>query len=164
MHRPTSRMSRPGGPSCRALLAAARRLPLRVGATSPAGNGQKNRAKGRSGIPRTRHRLGRASVVVLTLTAGIMLSRVATATAAVAAPPEDLNTVINNIRQWLVGLLIALATLFLTIGGIRRMLAGGDPGEVAKSKDALKAAALGYGIAALAPLLVEILKGFVGAG
>lgn len=77
-------------------------------------------------------------------------------------PPQDLNTVINNITTWLVGLLVALATLFLTIGGVRYLLAGGDPGEVNKAKDTLKYAAIGYGVAMLAPVLVTILKGFVG--
>jgi hypothetical protein len=81
---------------------------------------------------------------------------------ALAAPPRDLNTVINRITRWLVGLLVALATLFLTVGGIRYLLAGGDPGEVNKAKDTLKYAAIGYGVAVLAPVLVSILKGFVG--
>lgn len=75
---------------------------------------------------------------------------------------SDLNEVITNIRNWLVGLLVALATLFLTIGGLRYLLAGVDPGEVSKAKDTLKFAALGYGVAILAPLLVEILRGFLG--
>lgn len=79
-----------------------------------------------------------------------------------AAPPEDLNTVINNITRWLVGLLVSLATLFLTVGGIRYLLAGGDPGEVGKAKDTLKYAAAGYSVAVLAPVLVKILQGFVG--
>lgn len=79
------------------------------------------------------------------------------------AAPSSLTAVIDNIRTWLVGLLVALATLLLTVGGIRYLLAGGDPGEVAKAKDTLKYAAVGYAIAALAPVLVAILKRFVGA-
>jgi hypothetical protein len=85
----------------------------------------------------------------------------ALAVAGVAAP-KDLNTVINNITKWLVGLLVALATLFLTVGFTRYLLAGGDPGEVGKARDTLKYAAIGYGGAILAPVLVSILKGFVG--
>lgn len=81
---------------------------------------------------------------------------------AVVAAPKDLNTVINNITKWLTGLLVALATLFLTIGGIRYLLAGGDPGEINKAKETLKYSAIGYGVAVLAPVLVGILKGFVG--
>ncbi|WP_223830223.1 pilin [Nocardiopsis quinghaiensis] len=77
---------------------------------------------------------------------------------------SDLDTVITNIRNWIVGLLVVLATLLLTIGGLRYLLAGGDPGEVNKAKDTLKYSALGYLVAILAPILVQILRGFVGLG
>ncbi|WP_460854752.1 pilin [Nocardiopsis coralliicola] len=75
---------------------------------------------------------------------------------------SDLEEVITNIRNWIIGLLVALATLLLTVGGLRYVLAGGDPGEVGKAKDTLKFSALGFAVAILAPLLVEILRGFVG--
>jgi flagellar biosynthesis protein FlhB len=77
--------------------------------------------------------------------------------------PGSLNAVIDNLRNVIVGLLVALATLFLTVGGVRYILAGGNPGEVEAAKKGLRYAALGYGIAVLAPLLVTILKGIVGA-
>jgi len=96
------------------------------------------------------------AVVLLAVAAG------GAADAAVAAAPASLNTVINNIRNWLVGLLVALATLLLTIGGVRYLLAGGDPGEVQRAKNALKSAAIGYEVAALSPLLVSILQHIVG--
>ncbi|MEV4391239.1 pilin [Nonomuraea sp. NPDC049607] len=83
--------------------------------------------------------------------------------ASTAAVPSSLNAVIDNLRNVIVGLLVALATLFLTVGGVRYILAGGDPGEVEAAKKTLRYAALGYGIAVLAPLLVTILKGIVGA-
>ncbi|MFJ8313448.1 MULTISPECIES: pilin [unclassified Streptomyces] len=76
----------------------------------------------------------------------------------------DVPTVINNLRNWIVGLLAGLATLFLTFGGLRYLMAGGDPGEVESAKRALKAAAIGYGLAILAPVLVTVLQGIVGAG
>ncbi|WP_245239539.1 pilin [Streptomyces sp. MZ04] len=79
---------------------------------------------------------------------------------AVATIPQ----VIENLRNWIVGILAGLATLFLTFGGLRYLMAGGDPGEVEAAKRALKAAAIGYGLAILAPVLVTILKGIVGAG
>ncbi|MGW8437800.1 pilin [Nocardiopsis sp. NPDC055879] len=75
---------------------------------------------------------------------------------------SDLDSVITNIRNWIIGLLVVLATLLLTIGGLRYLLAGGDPGEVNKAKDTLKYSALGYLVAILAPILVQILRGFVG--
>ncbi|WP_219826033.1 pilin [Nonomuraea typhae] len=111
-----------------------------------------------------------ALFVLLTLALGILLSyALAHATSAtptygqVLAAPESLNAVIDNLRNVIVGLLVALATLFLTVAGVRYILAGGDPGEVEAAKKGLRYAGLGYGIAALAPLLVTILKGIVGA-
>ena len=37
-----------------------------------------------------------------------------------------------------------MATMFLTIGGLRYLMAGGEPGEVEKAKGALKSACTGY--------------------
>jgi len=88
---------------------------------------------------------------------------VSVADALPVAAVKNLGEVISNLRDWIVGLLAALATLFLTVGGLRYLLAGGDPGEVQKAKNTLKYAALGYGVAILAPILMGILKGIVGA-
>jgi Na+-transporting NADH:ubiquinone oxidoreductase subunit NqrB len=81
-----------------------------------------------------------------------------------AGPPAapTLDSVITGLRNWLVGLLAAVATLFLTIGGIRYITAGGDPMHVERAKTALKSAAIGYALAALAPLLVSVLRSVVG--
>jgi hypothetical protein len=70
--------------------------------------------------------------------------------------------VVSNITVWIIGILAGLATLFLTIGGVRYLMAGGDPGEVEKAKAALKSAAIGYGLAILAPVIVTVLKSLVG--
>lgn len=74
-----------------------------------------------------------------------------------------INGVIGNVTVWIVGILAGLATLMLTIAGLRYLTAGGDPAEVEKAKGALKSAAIGYGIAILAPVIVTILKSLVGA-
>lgn len=92
-----------------------------------------------------------------------------TAVALLAQPPHvwavaDIPTVIDNLRNWIVGILAGLATLFLTFGGLRYLMAGGDPGEVEAAKRALKAAGTGYGLAVLAPVVVTVLQGIVGAG
>lgn len=84
------------------------------------------------------------------------------AMAATTAGPQ-LSNVIDGLRTWLVGLLAGLATLFLTIGGVRYMLAGGDPGQIERAKSSLRSAAIGYALAALSPVLVDILKSVVGA-
>ncbi|RAY15408.1 hypothetical protein DPM19_11995 [Actinomadura craniellae] len=78
------------------------------------------------------------------------------------AAPASLDQVIKNMRDVIVGLLVGLATLFATIGGVRYILAGGDPSEVEAAKKTLKYAAVGYGIAVLAPVLVQLLQRIVG--
>jgi hypothetical protein len=81
----------------------------------------------------------------------------------VLAIAQSVDEVLNNVRNWIVGILAGLATVFLTVGGVRYTMAGGDPGEVERAREALRAAAKGYALAALAPLIVEVLKGIVGA-
>ncbi|MFG1998647.1 pilin [Spirillospora sp. NPDC048911] len=75
----------------------------------------------------------------------------------------SLDQVITNFRNVIVGLLVGLATLFATIGGVRLLLSGGDPGEAESAKRTLRGAAIGYGVAVLAPVLVTLLKTIVGA-
>ncbi|WP_240972990.1 hypothetical protein [Nonomuraea composti] len=119
-------------------------------------------ARIRTFLPRSRrHRLFRC-LVVAALVAVVLAVAAVAAFAGSADPPKNLNAVFDNLRNWLIGLLATLATLMLTIGGLRYLVAGGDPGEVQKAKAALKAAAFGYGLAVLAPLFVTILKGIVG--
>lgn len=108
--------------------------------------------------PRSRRRIW----IVLVLALVILLVAATAASAETLAAADSLDRVINSLRRWIVGLLVALATLMATIGGLRYLLAGGDPGEVAKAKNTLRFAALGYAIAALAPLLVSALKSIVG--
>jgi Type IV secretion system pilin len=75
---------------------------------------------------------------------------------------DSIAQVINNTTVWIVGILAGLATLMLTIGGVRYLAAGGDPAEVEKAKVALRSAAIGYGLAILAPVIVTVLKSLVG--
>ncbi len=93
---------------------------------------------------------------------GAVSMLVAMAGPALAADPT-IQGVIDRLRVLLVGLLIGLATLVLTVGGVRYLAAGGDPGEVQKAKAMFKAAAVGYAVAALAPALVAILRSVIGA-
>jgi hypothetical protein len=113
-----------------------------------------------------RPRITTAQLAVLLTTAALLAAGALPAAAApaggVLAAVTSLNQVINSITVWLVGLVGGLATLLATIGGVRYLLGAGDPGEVMKAKETLKYAAVGYGIAILAPLLLTILKGFVG--
>jgi type IV secretory pathway VirB2 component (pilin) len=76
----------------------------------------------------------------------------------------SIDQVLTNIRNWVMGILAGLATVFLSVGGVRYVMGGGDPGEIEKAKTAFKAAGIGYGLAALAPLVVTVLQGIVGPG
>ena len=98
--------------------------------------------------------------VAILLSAGLLVALASPAFAAGGAP--TLSGVISNLTTWIVGILAGVATLFLTIGGLRYVTAGGDPGQVEKAKIALKSAAIGYALAILAPLLVSILASVVG--
>lgn len=79
------------------------------------------------------------------------------------AASGDINTVLDSIRNWLAGLLAALATLFLTIGGVRYVIAAGNPRMMDEGKAAIRSALVGYALAALAPMLVDILRRVIGA-
>ncbi|WP_246351577.1 pilin [Nocardia barduliensis] len=106
-------------------------------------------------------------LAVAATSAGLLLI----AGSASAAPPHadvlaiasSLGEVIDNARNWLVGILAGLATLFLTVAGARYLLGGGDPSEIEKAKTAFRAACLGYALAMLAPVVVAVLESIIGA-
>lgn len=99
--------------------------------------------------------------VVVMLTAGTAAYAAGSTGVRVLADPT-VTGVIDNVRTWLLGILAAIATLFLTIGGVRYLIAGGNPAEVEKAKSAFKSAAIGYCLAILAPVVVTILQSIVG--
>src|SRR4051812_12360983 len=53
------------------------------------------------------------------IAASVLVAAAVPAFAAGATPDPALSGVIDNLRNWVVGLLAALATLFLTVGGVR---------------------------------------------
>jgi hypothetical protein len=75
---------------------------------------------------------------------------------------NDLPGVIAALQTWVMGILAAVATLFLVLAGVYWATAGGDPAQVDKAKGALKNALVGYGLAVLAPVLLQVVKGIVG--
>ena len=81
-------------------------------------------------------------------------------TVVVAA--NSLPQVVANLQAWIMGILAAVATLFLVLAGVYWVTAGGDPAQVDKAKGALKNALVGYGLAVLAPILLQVVRGIVG--
>lgn len=115
-------------------------------------------------IPPTHRRAARLLLhaAAVTLLAGVLL---ALSTGAVwaqppAEPPEpnSLEQVVDNLRWWIMGIIAAVATLFLVVGGVRYITAGGDPSQIEQAKGNLKSAMLGYGLAVLAPVFMTILS------
>ncbi|WP_018788775.1 hypothetical protein [Micromonospora sp. CNB394] len=102
-----------------------------------------------------------ATVLTTVTVLGDTAAYAADAGAPVPLAADSIEAVVNNIRVWLVGILVAVATLFLTVGGLRYLAANGDPGETEKGKLAMKSAAIGYALALLAPLFVTIVGGWV---
>lgn len=100
-------------------------------------------------------------LTVLMLVAPVSVAHAETTT--VLALATSVTDVLNNIRTWMMGILATLATVFVTLGGLRYVMAAGDPAEVEKAKTAFRSAGIGYGLAALAPMVVTILQGIVGA-
>ena len=107
-------------------------------------------------------RLRLPSLAGMATSAAVLLVGLASPAVAQAADPT-LGQVIDRLRTVLVGLLVGLATLLLTVGGVRYLLAGGDPSQVEKAKITLRSAAIGYGLAVLAPVLVRLLRYVVGS-
>jgi len=102
-------------------------------------------------------------LVVVVLVVSGSAARAQPGAGEVLALAGSVDEVLLNIRTWLVGILAGLATVFLSIGGVRYVMGGGDPGEIEKAKTAFKSAGIGYGLAVLAPLVVTVLQGIVGA-
>lgn len=114
---------------------------------------------------RQRRRGGRAVLVAALSTAlvGVAVVPASAEAVHVVALAGSLEEVLTNLRNFIMGILALVATVFLTVGGVRYVMSSGDAGEVSRAKECFKNAALGYALAALAPLVVHILRGIVGA-
>ncbi len=113
--------------------------------------------------PHSRNTIRRAATI-LALAAAALTTAATPAVAAETTPlaVNDLPTVIGNLTTWITGIIAAVATLFLTIGGAQYLMAGGDPAQVERAKGSLKSAGIGYGLALLAPVILTILKNILG--
>ncbi|QOC94385.1 pilin [Micromonospora craniellae] len=98
----------------------------------------------------------------LALTLALPVAAHADPGVAVELAANSLPAVITNLRMWIMGILAALATLFLVLAGVYWATAGGDPSQVEKAKLALRNALVGYGLAVLAPVLLQVVRGIVG--
>jgi hypothetical protein len=82
---------------------------------------------------------------------------------AAEGEPPSLGHVVDNARLWVMGMLAGLATLYFVLGAARYVMGGGDSGQVERAKQTLKSAMAGYALALLAPVVLAVLRGIVGA-
>jgi hypothetical protein len=78
------------------------------------------------------------------------------------AAPKSIPQVIDGITGWIMGIIAIVATMFLVIGGLRYMAAGGDPAQVEQAKGNFKSALIGYALAVLSPVVLQALQGILG--
>lgn len=90
-----------------------------------------------------------------------IVSELADLILAAPAGPKTLPQVIDGLKLWIMGILAAVATLFLVIGGLRYMTAGGDPAQAEQAKGNFKSALMGYALAVLAPVILQVLQGIL---
>jgi hypothetical protein len=107
-------------------------------------------------------RYAAAHVAIIALMLSVPAAAFADPSGPVYLAANDLPTVISNLQTWVMGMLAAVATLFLVLAGVYYATAGGDPQQVDKAKGAFKNALIGYGLAVLAPVLLQVVKGIVG--
>jgi len=79
------------------------------------------------------------------------------------AAAKTIPQVIDGITGWIMGIIAIVATMFLAIGGLRYMAAGGDPAQVEQAKGNFKSALIGYALAFLSPVILQVLQSIIGA-
>ncbi|GAA3943282.1 pilin [Actinoplanes auranticolor] len=93
----------------------------------------------------------------------ILLSDFAAAAAVQPlAAPKTIPQVIDGLTGWIMGIIALVATLFLTVGALRYMSAGGDPAQAEQAKGNFKSALIGYALAVLSPAILQVLQGILG--
>lgn len=108
-------------------------------------------------------RVARGCISITAKVLSLVVLVVAVTTIQAYAATPELQTVLNNLRLWIAGLLATLATLFLSIGGLLYLTAAGNTRRIEQAKDAIRSAIIGYVFAGLAPLVVEIIQKITGA-
>jgi heme/copper-type cytochrome/quinol oxidase subunit 2 len=71
--------------------------------------------------------------------------------------PKNINELIGNITNWVLGIAGAVAVLFIIISGLRYITAGGDSKQTEAAKSSLRNAIIGLVIVVVAFLVVQII-------
>ena len=69
---------------------------------------------------------------------------------------------LNRLQQMLLLIVGSLALVMLTVGGIRYVAAGGDAEGIKSAKHTVRNALIGFALAVLAPVVIQIIKSILG--
>lgn len=72
--------------------------------------------------------------------------------------PSKAETILGNIQGWLTGIIGVIAVIFLIIGGLMYITAGGDQNRIAAAKATLTNAVIGIVIIILANTIIFVIK------
>ncbi len=103
-----------------------------------------------------------AAVLVFVVVLCVPAAAYATTGGVPVGAVKTLPQVIAGLQAWVMGILAALASLYLALAGVYYLTAGGDPAQVDRARGALRNALVGYGLAVLAPVLLSVVKSIVG--
>jgi hypothetical protein len=81
----------------------------------------------------------------------------------VLASVKPLPQVIEGLKDWVMGILFAVASLCMAVAGLRYVGSNGDPALVEQAKGNFKAGLVGYALAVLSPVFLQILQDILGA-
>lgn len=83
-------------------------------------------------------------------------------TSPVASKVGTLGDVFGLVFNFLIAIVGGLAVIFIVIGGIRYILAGGDPKATDSAKNQITGALIGLIIALLAVVIIKVIGTFIG--
>lgn len=78
-----------------------------------------------------------------------------------SAPDIPIETVLEKISGWLLGFLVAFATLMLIVAGFYFVTSQGDPEKIKKAKNFVLWALVGLGVGLLSTALVNFVQRMV---
>lgn len=89
-------------------------------------------------------------ILLILASSTALLAPVLALAAVTALPQKDIFTIIDNVAKIIYSILIAVAVIFILLGGIQFLTAGGDPEKIKTARDKIMYAVIAIiiGIAA----------------
>jgi|SRR3989344_3759495 len=105
----------------------------------------------------------KAGLIISTLLPLMAMAQGGISTQQPLEPGTNIQNILDRIGNWALGLLLALATLFIIYAAYIYLTAAGDPEKVGSAKNILIYAAVAIAIGLLSRAIVFIVKQLLGA-